>query len=135
VLTLKSRDYDLSLLSQSRKMDYKKFITFIKNDYEISNSKYSSIKFFRSNIILIFIWFWTLEKMYNKKSLNIEQLIDDIPKGFASRPTIFKFINIAIKKKYLLKISDQKDKRKFKLKLSQDSILEFETWARGFRGF
>ena len=116
-------------------MDYKKFITFIKNDYEISNSKYSSIKFFRSNIILIFIWFWTLEKMYNKKSLNIEQLIDDIPKGFASRPTIFKFINIAIKKKYLLKISDQKDKRKFKLKLSQDSILEFETWARGFRGF
>ena len=116
-------------------MDYKKFITFIKNDYEISNSKYPSIKFFRSNIILIFIWFWTLEKMYNKKNLNIEQLIEDIPKGFGSRPTIFKFINLAIKKKYLLKIRDSKDKRKFQLKLSHDSILEFENWAKGYRGF
>ena len=59
-------------------MDYKKFISFIKNDFEKSNDKYQSIKFFRSNIILIFIWFWTLEKMYNKKDLNIEKLIDDI---------------------------------------------------------
>ena len=71
---------------------------FIKNDFENSNSKYPSIKFFRSNIILIFIWFWTLEKMYNKENLNIEQLIEDIPRGFGSRPTIFKFINLAIKK-------------------------------------
>ena len=116
-------------------MDYKKFITFIKSDFENSNSKYKSIKFFRSNIILIFIWFWTLEKMYNKSILNIEQLIDDIPRGFGSRPTIFKFINVAIKKKYLLKISDVSDKRKFKLKLSQQSIEEFERWAQGFRGY
>ena len=116
-------------------MDFKKFIIFIKNDYEISNSKYPSIKFFRSNIILIFIWFWTLEKIYSKEDLNIEQLIDDIPKGFGSRPTIFKFINVAFKKKYLLKISDPLDKRKFKLKLSQESIEEFEKWAQGFRGF
>ena len=116
-------------------MDYKKFITFIKNDFENSNSKYQTIKFFRSNIILIFIWFWTLEKMYNKESLNIEQLIENIPKGYGSRPTIFKFINVAIKKKYLLKISDVSDKRKFKLKLSQQSIEEFERWAQGFRGY
>ena len=111
-------------------MDYKKFITFIKNDFENSNSKYPSIKFFRSNIILIFIWFWTLEKMYNKENLNIEQLIEDIPRGFGSRPTIFKFINVAVKKKYLLKISDTLDKRKFKLRLSDQSIEEFEKWAQ-----
>ena len=116
-------------------MDYKKFITFIKNDFENSNSKYPSIKFFRSHIILIFIWFWTLEKMYNKKNLNIEQLIENIPKGYGSRPTIFKFINIAIKKQYLLKLTDKLDKRKFTLKLSQQSIEEFENWAKGFRGF
>jgi len=116
-------------------MDYKKFITFIKNDFEVSNSKFQTIGFFRSNIILIFIWFWTLERMYNKANLNIEQLIDDIPKGFGSRPTIFKFINLAIKKKYLLKINDPLDKRKFKLKLSKESIEEFESWAKGFRGF
>ena len=116
-------------------MDYKKFITFIKSEFENSNLKYPSIKFIRSNIILIFIWFWTLEKMYNKKNLNIEQLIDDIPKGFGSRPTIFKFINVAVKKKYLLKISDTSDKRKFKLKLSQQSIEEFERWSQGFKGY
>ena len=116
-------------------MDYKKFVTFLKLDFENSNSKYQSIKFFRSHIILIFIWFWTLEKMYNKNNLNIEQLIEDIPRGFGSRPTIFKFINSAIEKKYLLKISDPEDKRKYKLKLSQKSIEEFESWAQGFRGF
>tara|TARA_Y100000389_G_C17410610_1_gene490683 strand:- start:174 stop:524 length:351 start_codon:yes stop_codon:yes gene_type:complete len=116
-------------------MDYKKFIIFIKNDFEKSNDKYQSIKFFRSNIILIFIWFWTLEKMYNKKDLNIEKLIDDIPRGFGSRPTIFKFINLAVNKKFLLKIPDATDKRKFLLSLSNQSILEFESWARGFRGF
>ena len=116
-------------------MDYKKFITFIKNDFEKSNSKYPSIKFFRSDIMLIFIWFWTLEKMYNKEDLNIEQLIEDIPRGFGSRPTIFKFINLAFKKKYMLKINDPKDKRKFKLKLSHDCIQEFESWAKGYRGF
>ncbi len=44
-------------------------------------------------------------------------------------------INLAIKKKYLLKISDPKDKRKFQLKLSHESISEFENWAKGFRGF
>ena len=38
-------------------------------------------------------------------------------------------------KKYLLKISDPEDKRKYKLKLSQKSIEEFESWAQGFREF
>jgi len=35
----------------------------------------------------------------------------------------------------MLKINDPNDKRKFKLKLSQDCILEFENWAKGYRGF
>ena len=69
----------------------------------------------------------------NKPS--IEKLIDDIPKGFGSRPTIFKFINLAINRKYLLKTSDTVDKRKFILRLSNQSILDFESWAKGFRGF
>ena len=116
-------------------MDYKKFITFLRNDFESSNSKYQTIKFFRSNIILIFIWFWILEKMYSKKNLNIEELVESIPKGFGTRPTIFKFINLAIKKKYISKIIDPTDKRKYKLKLSEQCVVEFESWAKGFRGF
>ena len=35
----------------------------------------------------------------------------------------------------MLKINDPKDKRKFKLKLSHDCIQEFESWAKGYRGF
>ena len=116
-------------------MDYKRFVRFLKNDFETSNSKYSTIKFFRSNIILIFIWFWILDKMYNKKKLNIEELIEDIPKGFATRPTIFKFINLAIQKKYISKTTDTTDKRKFILKLSDQCVGEFESWAKGFKGF
>ena len=116
-------------------MDYKKFITFLRSDFDSSNNKYPTIKFFRSHMILIFIWFWILDKMYNKKTLNIEQLVEGIPKGFGTRPTIFKFINLAIRKRYISKIIDQTDKRKFKLKLSDQCIEEFESWAKGFKGF
>jgi len=116
-------------------MDYKGFVRFLKNDFETSNNKYPTIKFFRSNIILIFIWFWILDKMYNKKELNIEKLVEGIPKGFATRPTIFKFINLAIKKKYISKIIDTTDKRKFILKLTDQCVREFESWAKGFKGF
>tara|TARA_Y100000996_G_C22537347_1_gene648770 strand:- start:203 stop:553 length:351 start_codon:yes stop_codon:yes gene_type:complete len=116
-------------------MDYIKFIKFLRYDFERSNKKYPTIKFFRSDLILIFIWFWSLEKMYAKKNVFIEELIDEIPKGFGSRPTILKFINYAIKKKHMLKISDLKDKRKFNLIPSEQTIKEFEDWAKGYKGF
>ena len=116
-------------------MNYLKFTKFLKEDYEKSNLKYPSIKFFRSDLISIFIWFWILEKYYSKKDFNIEQLISEIPKGYGSRPTIFKFIDLSIKNKYLTKIKSQHDKRKFNLKPSSQTIKEFEDWSKGFSGF
>ena len=116
-------------------MNYLKFTKFLKNDFETSNNKYKSIGFYRSDLILIFIWFFVLEKHYSKSPYSLEDLINDIPKKFASRPTIFKFIDTACKKRYLEKIKNPKDKRKFNLKPSKVTIDEFEKWAKGFSGF
>ena len=116
-------------------MNYLKFTKFLKEDYEKSNSKFPSIKFFRSDLILIFIWFWILEKHYKKKEFSIEQLISEIPKGYGSRPTLFKFIDLSIKNKFLIKIKSQQDKRKYNLRPSAQTLKEFEDWAKGFSGF
>ena len=116
-------------------MNYLKFTKFLKIDFETSNNKYKSIGFYRSDLILIFIWFFVLEKYYSKSPYSLEDLINDIPKKFASRPTIFKFIDTAFKKRYLEKIKNPKDKRKFNLKPSKITIEEFEKWAKGFSGF
>ena len=116
-------------------MDYLKFLSFLKNDFVISNSKYQSVSFFRSDLILIIIWFYVLEKHYKGQSYSSEDLISEIPRKYASRPTVFKFINLAIKKKYLLKIKNEKDKRKFDLKPTNNTIDEFQKWSVGFRGF
>jgi hypothetical protein len=62
-------------------------------------------------------------------------LINDIPKKFASRPTIFKFIDTVFKKRCLEKIKNPKDKRIFYLKLSKITIDELEKWIKGFSGF
>ena len=116
-------------------MNYLKFTKFLKEDYDKSNSQFPSIKFFRSDLILIFIWFWVLEKHYSKKEFSIEQLISEIPKGYGTRPTIFKFIDLSIKNKFLIKFKNQQDKRKYNLKPSTQTLKEFEDWAKGFSGF
>ncbi len=116
-------------------MDYLKFTKFLKNDFENSNKKFKSIAFYRSDLILIFIWFFVLEKHYTKSPYSLEDLINDIPKKFASRPTIFKFIDAAVKKRYLDKTKNPEDKRKFDLRPSKITIDEFEKWAMGFSGF
>tara|TARA_Y100000389_G_C17223358_1_gene394419 strand:+ start:6 stop:356 length:351 start_codon:yes stop_codon:yes gene_type:complete len=116
-------------------MNYLKFTKFLKTDFKTSNNKFKSIGFYRSDLILIFIWFFVLEKYYTKSPYSLEDLINDIPKKFASRPTIFKFIDTAFKKRYLDKIKNPKDKRKFNLRPSKITIDEFEKWAKGFSGF
>ena len=52
-------------------MNYLKFTKFLKEDYEKSNSKFPSIKFFRSDLILIFIWFWILENEFWEPTFQI----------------------------------------------------------------
>ena len=117
-------------------MDYLKFINFLKNDFENSNQKYKSVKFFRSkNLLLIMLWFNTLQSYYANKDYSIEDFIDDVPKHLGSRPTIFKCVNLAVKNKFLHKIYSSKDKRKYNLKPTDLTIKEFQNWALGFSGF
>ena len=121
-------------------MDYLQFTRFLKHDFEKSNEKFNSIKFFRSELVLIFIWIWILENYYKSREdqsykSNVETLVSEIPKQLGSRPTIFKFIEKAIASKFIIKIIDSKDKRKWNLKPSEQTIQEFEEWANGFSGY
>ena len=121
-------------------MNYLKFTRFLKHDFEKSNRKYDSIKFFRSELVLIYIWFWILENYYKSKEnqsfkSNVETLISEIPKELGSRPTIFKFIEQAISSKFIIKVIDPEDKRKSNLKPSVQTIQEFEEWSNGFSGY
>jgi hypothetical protein len=116
-------------------MNYIRFIKFLRSDFEISNNKYTSIKFFRSQLVLIFVWLWVLERYYAKELYNVEELIQNIPKEHASRPTIYKFIDLSIKKNFLKKINSSDDKRKRYLEPTKQTVDEFEIWAQGFINF
>ena len=66
---------------------------------------------------------------------NIESIIQEIPGVYASRPTIFKIIDDAITKKYLKKVVNDDDKRKYNLFPTKQTVKEFEDWSKVFQGF
>ena len=119
-------------------MNYKKLIQNLKLDLNLNLNKYQTVKFFRKDIISYWIWFEVLEQYYNNNSNNnnnIESIIQNIPGELGSRPTLFKIIDTAVAKKYFIKELDKKDKRKFNLIPSRQTIQEFEEWAMIFKGF
>ena len=116
------------------RMDYIKLIQNLKQDLKLNLNKYQTVKFFRKDIISYWIWFEVLEKYYNNNN-NIESIIRNIPGELGSRPTLFKVIDTAVAKKYFIKELDKEDKRKFNLIPSEQTIKEFEEWAKIFKGF
>ena len=117
------------------RMDYLKFLQSLKKDLNQSNSDFETVKFFRKDIVSVWIWFCVLEQYYNNNNNNIENIMSEIPKEYASRPTIFKIIDNAVSKKYFKKIVDDNDKRKYNLSPTSQTIKEFEEWAKVFKGF
>ena len=118
------------------RMNYLKFLQSLKKDLNQSNSDFETVKFFRKDIVSVWIWFCVLEQYYNNNNnINIENIISEIPKEYASRPTIFKIIDDAVTKKYFEKIVDENDKRKYNLFPTSQTIKEFEEWAKVFKGF
>ena len=118
------------------RMNYLKFLQTLKKDLNQSNSDFETVKFFRKDIVSVWIWFCVLEQYYNNNNNNnIENIISEIPKEYASRPTIFKIIDDAVSKKYFEKIIDMNDKRKYNLFPTSQTIKEFEEWAKVFKGF
>ena len=117
------------------RMNYLRLIQNLKQDLKLNLNKYQTVKFFRKDIVSYWIWFSVLEQYYNNNNNNIESIIQNIPSELGSRPTLFKIIDAAVAKKYFIKELDKEDKRKFNLIPSQQTIEEFEEWAKIFKGF
>ena len=116
-------------------MNSVELIKTLRKDLSHSKSQVVTIKFFRRNLSSYWVWICILERFFNKSNNNnIENIIKEIPSEHASRPTLFKIIDDAVKKKYLVKEVDKNDKRKFNLFPTQQTIDEFEEWAKIFKG-
>ena len=113
-------------------MNYLKLIQILKKDLKQSNFNFKTVKFIRKDIVSVWIWFSVLEQYYNN---NIENIMSEIPKEYASRPTIFKIIDDAVSKNYFKKIVDNNDKRKYNLSPTSQTIKEFEEWAKVFNRY
>ena len=116
-------------------MNYLKLLQNLKKDLNQSNSDFETVKFFRKDIVSVWVWFCVLERYYNNNNNNIENILSEIPKEYASRPTIFKIIDDAVSKKYFEKLVDENDRRKYNLFPTSQTIQEFEKWAKVFKGF
>ena len=116
------------------RMNYLNLLQTLKKDLNISNIEFETVKFFRKDIVSVWIWFSVLEQHYNNNN-NIENIMIEIPNEYASRPTIFKIIDDAVSKKYFEKIVDKNDKRKYNLYPTSQTINEFEEWSKVFKGF
>ena len=94
-----------------------------------------SIKFFRRNLPSYWVWICILERFFNNNNNNnnIEKIVREIPSEHASRPTLFKIIDDAVKKNYLVKELDKNDKRKINLFPISQTIKEFQEWAKVFK--
>ena len=116
-------------------MNYLEFVNNLKINLR-NDLKFNAIKFFTKNNVSFWVWVIVIEHYYkDNKDCYIEDIINEIPKEYASRPTIFKFIDDAVAKKYFEKKQHHKDKRKYNLSPSLQTIREFEEWAKVFSGF
>ena len=116
-------------------MNYLKLLEYLENDLNSSNSKFETVKFFRKDITSVWVWFIILISYYKKTKVSPETILNTIPKEYASRVTIFKILDDAVKKKYFTKETDINDKRKFIISPTNITIEEFEKWSLIFKGF
>ena len=117
-------------------MNYLKLLTNLKNDLISSNEKFSSVRFFRKDIVSVWVWFIVLENFYNgKKNISPEEILREIPSQYSSRPKIFGIINDGVKKNFFYKIKNQKDSRKYIVQPTNECLEQFKKWALIFKGF
>ena len=83
----------------------------------------------------MFIWFQVLIFYYKKENLTTEQLLKEKLLSNISRPTVFKIIDNAVAKGYLMKIVNEKDHRKFNILPSKVTVSEYEEWAQIYKGY
>ena len=105
----------------------KYLITDLKRDW----SK-PSIKFFRSNSAYGYImWLTIIDYYYEKKSISIEQLVNDL-EIYASRRTIIDFINKCVEANFVKKINSTDDRRKTLIEPTEITLKEYTEWSGEF---
>jgi hypothetical protein len=114
-------------------MDYLKLLTTLNLDLNSGNT--GSVKFFRTNIYSVFIWFQVLIYYYQKENLTTELLLKEKFLSNISRPTVFKIIDNAVVKGYLSKVINEEDHRKFNIIPSKVTVSEYEEWAQIYKGY
>ena len=117
-------------------MDYLNLLTNLKKDLILSNEDFTSVKFFRKDIVSVWVWFIVLENFFNgKKNISPEEILREIPSQYSSRPKIFNIINDGVKKKFLYKIKNEKDNRKYIVLPTDLCVDQFKKWSLIFKGF
>jgi hypothetical protein len=114
-------------------MDYLKLLTTLNLD--LNNGNTGSVKFFRTNIYSIFIWFQVLIYYYKTENLTTELLLKEKFLSNISRPTVFKIIDNAVVKGYLSKVINEEDHRKFNIVPSKVTVSEYEEWVQIYKGY
>ena len=91
-----------------------------------------SIKFFRSNSAYGYImWLTIIDYYYEKKSISIEQLVNDL-EIYASRRTIIDFINKCVEANFIKKINSTADRRKTLIEPTEITLKEYSEWSIEF---
>ena len=114
-------------------MNYLKLLMTLNLD--LNNGNTGSVKFFRTNIYSIFIWFQVLIYYYQKENLTTELLLKEKFLSNISMPTVFKIEDNAVVKGYLSKVINEKDHRKFNILPSKVAVSEYEEWAQIYKGY
>ena len=114
-------------------MNYLKLLTTLNAD--LNNGNTGSIKFFRTNIYSIFIWFQVLIYYYKKENLTTELLLREKFLSNISRPTVFKILDNAVSKGYISKVINKTDHRKFNIIPSKITVDEYEIWTQIYKGY
>lgn len=116
-------------------MNYLKLLNSLKNDV-LKYPSYKTVEYFRKDFVSVWIWIHVLDNYFNnRENINIQKIMQEIPYQIASRPTVYKIIDAAVDKKYLIKVINEKDKRKYNLFPSTQVVNEFKEWAKIFKGF
>ena len=91
------------------------------------SSKETALNFFCRNNIGISIYYIIMKSYYLKHECNLNYIFKNMSIG--SRQTIRNLVNDAIQSKYLIKVQNKLDRRKYDIKPSTLMIDEFENYV------
>ena len=77
------------------------------------------------------MWLTIIDCYYEKKSITIEKLVNDL-EIYASRRTVIDFINKCVEANFIRKINSIEDKRKTLIEPTEITLKEYSEWSSEF---